>query len=115
MKFPKSARVRKRREYLEFFHKSDVKRLDNCVIFRIPNSLGHARLGITVKAKTDSVRRNKIKRQIREHFRLHQNSFKAADYNIVVPGHIRVNYKTGHLVRLTLEKLNGITPPIPPT
>lgn len=105
MKFPKSARVRKRREYLQFFHQSDVKKLDGCVIFRVPNALGHARLGITVKAKTNSVLRNKIKRQIREHFRLHQNSFKTADYNIVVPGHIRVNHRTGFHVRSVLEKL----------
>jgi ribonuclease P protein component len=105
MKFPKSARVRKRREYLQFFHQSDVKRLENCVIFRIPNTLGHARLGVTVKARTNSVLRNKIKRQIKEHFRLHQDSFKPADYNIVVPGHCKVNYRTGHQVRLTLEKL----------
>jgi len=104
-KFPKSARVRKRREYLQFFHQSDVKRLENCIIFRIPNTLGYARLGISVKAKTNSVYRNKIKRQIREHFRLHQSAFKPSDYNIVVPGHIRVNYRTGRQVRATLEKL----------
>lgn len=105
MKFPKSVRVRKRREYLQFFHQSDVKKLDNCIIFRIPNSLNHARLGVTVKAKTNSVLRNKIKRQIREHFRNHQSSFKHADYNIVVPGYVRVGYKTGRLVRSSLEKL----------
>ena len=105
MKFPKSARVRKRREYLQFFHQSDVKKLQNCVIFKIPNTLTCARLGITVKARTNSVLRNKIKRQIREHFRLHQNLFKPADYNIVVPGHIRVNYQTGRQVRSTLKKL----------
>lgn len=105
MKFPKSVRVLKRREYLQFFHQSDVKRLDNCLIFRIPNSFGHPRLGITVKARTNSVYRNKIKRQIREHFRLNQDSFKPADYNIVVPGHVKVNFKTGRKVRATLEKL----------
>lgn len=105
MKFPKSVRVRKRREFLQFFHQSDVKRLDGCVIFRIPNALGYPRIGITVKAKTNSVLRNKIKRQIREHFRQHQSSFKPADYNIVIPGHVRINYETGRKVRFTLEKL----------
>lgn len=105
MHFPKSVRVRKRREFLQFFHQSDVKKMDKCVIFRIPNTLGHARLGITVKARTNSVLRNRVKRQIREHFRLHQNEFKPADYNIVVPGHIRINYQTGRQIRSTLEKL----------
>lgn len=105
MNFPKSVRVRKRREYLQFFHQSDVKRMESCVIFRIPNSFGHARLGVTVKARTNSVLRNKIKRQIREHFRLYQDSFKPADYNIVVPGHVRVNFQTGKRVRSNLESL----------
>lgn len=105
MKFPKSARVLKRREYLQFFHQSDVKKLQNCVIFRIPNPFGFPRLGITVKAKTNSVLRNKIKRQVREHFRLNQNEFKPADYNIVVPGHVKVNYRTGKQVRNSLETL----------
>ncbi len=105
MKFPKSVRVLKRREFLQFFHQSDVKRLGNLIIFRIPNSLNHARIGITVKARTNSVLRNKIKRQVREHFRLHQNLFKPADYNIVIPGHIQVNHFTGKQVRKTLENL----------
>ena len=106
MKFPKNVRVRKRQEYLKFFHQSNVKKLENCVIFRIPNSLGFARIGVTVKAKTNSVLRNKIKRQIREHFRLHQLTFKPADYNIVVPGYVKVNFRTGSQVRATLEKLS---------
>ena len=105
MKFPKSARVLKRREYLQFFHQSDVKKMHSCVIFRIPNNFSHARLGITVKAKTKSVFRNKIKRQIREHFRLHQNEFKPADYNIVVPGFVKVTHMTGKQVRKSLEGL----------
>jgi len=105
MKFPKSVRVLKRREFLQFFHQSDVKKLHNCVIFRIPNTLGYARLGITVKAKTNSVLRNKIKRQLREHFRLNQLQFKPADYNIVIPGHTKVNHFTGKQVRASLETL----------
>ena len=75
------------------------------MIFRIPNALGYPRLGVTVKARTNSVLRNKIKRQIREHFRLHQDAFKPSDYNIVIPGNIRVNYLTGRRVRANLEKL----------
>ena len=105
MKFPKSARVLKRREYLQFFHQSDVKKLHNCVIFRIPNAFGNPRLGITVKARTNSVLRNKIKRQIREHFRLNQQNFKPADYNIVVPGYVKVDHRTGKMVRSSLSTI----------
>ena len=103
--FSKSLRVRKRYEFLRFFHQSDVKKLDTCIIFRIPNSFSIPRLGITVKAKANSVYRNKIKRQIREHFRLNRKKFKPADYNIVVPSHVKITYKTGQRVRKNLENL----------
>lgn len=105
MKFPKKVRVLKREDYLKFFHQADVKKLRECIIFRIPNSLPNARLGITVKSRTTSVLRNKIKRQIREHFRLHQNQFKPADYNIVIPSYVKVNFRTGKSVRESLQRL----------
>ena len=105
MKFPKKVRVLKREDYLRFFHQADVKKLRDCIIFRIPNSLTHARLGITVKSKTTSVLRNKIKRQIREHFRMNQDQFKPADYNIVIPSYVKVNFKTGKVVRESLLRL----------
>ena len=69
MNFPKSARVLTRREYLQFFTQSAVKRLGSSIIFRIPNEKGEPRVGITVKSRTNSVLRNKIKRQIREVYR----------------------------------------------
>jgi ribonuclease P protein component len=105
MNFPKTARVRKRHEYLRFFNKSDVKRLDTCLLFRIPNEKGQARVGITVKSRTNSVHRNKIKRQIREAFRAHREKLGAHDYNIVIPGHIKINYLTPQKVRKNLDSL----------
>jgi ribonuclease P protein component len=44
-----------------------------------------ARLGITVKTKTNSVHRNKIKRQVRESFRLASPHVRSSDYNVVIP------------------------------
>lgn len=49
-----------------------------------PNSLGHPRIGVTVskkRAKT-AVQRNRIKRQVRETFRLRQH--KIPGFDIVV-------------------------------
>ncbi len=105
MDYPKSARVRKRQEYLNFFQKSDVKRLDSCTIFRIQNNVDQARLGITVKSRVNSVYRNKLKRQIKEVFRLYRCEMKSFDYNVVVPGHIKVDYQTPKKVRQTLERI----------
>ena len=105
MNFPKSARVRKRREYLNFFHQSEVKRLGSCIVFRIKNKSEFARLGITVKSKTTSVLRNHIKRQIRETFRQNRAQLGAFDYNIVVPSQVKVDYRTATRVRESLEKI----------
>jgi ribonuclease P protein component len=103
--FPRSARVRKRREYLNFFHQSDVKRLDSCIIFRIPNQKNQARLGITVKARTSSVYRNDIKRQIREVFRHAREHLQNFDYNIVIPSQVRITHVTASKVRKNLESI----------
>ena len=103
MDFPKSARVRRRREYLAFFQGSSVKRLGVCLIFRIPNDKNQARLGITVKSRTNSVYRNKIKRQIRECFRLNREALSAFDYNVVIPGQVKINFQTPARVRTQME------------
>ena len=105
MDFPKSARVLLRREYLDFFKGSSVSRLGSCLVFRIPNQLDQARLGITVKSKTNSVGRNRIKRQVRECFRLNRAKLSSFDYNVVIPSQVKINFKTSSLVRTQLETI----------
>ena len=61
-------------------------RLSECTVFRVPNDLGHFRLGITLKARGSSVERNKVKRQIREGFRTHAEILGSFDYNVVISG-----------------------------
>jgi ribonuclease P protein component len=77
-----------------------VFRLKECTIFRIPNELGHFRLGITLKARGTSLDRNRVKRTIRESFRTQSEILGAFDYNIVIPG-------TKKLVRPYAEKLGA--------
>ena len=49
------------------------------LLFGLPNAVGHARLGITVTRKIGSaVRRNRIKRLIREVFRRNRHRISAA-------------------------------------
>ena len=72
-------------EYRRFFQQNQVFRLSECTVFRIPNDLGHFRLGITLKARGTSVQRNRVKRQIRESFRNAQNELGSFDYNVVIP------------------------------
>ena len=69
-------------------------------MFRIPNELGHFRLGVTLKARGSSVERNKVKRTIREAFRTQAESLGSHDYNVVVPAH----KKMGHPYPLKLAR-----------
>lgn len=103
--FPKAARIRKKREYLAFFDGSEVKKLGACVVYRRKNETTNARLGITIKSRTTSILRNRLKRQIREIFRLNRMHLGQYDYNVVVSGKYAVNYSTPLQVR---EKLKSI-------
>ena len=105
MDFPKSARVRTRGEYLNFFKGSQVKRLGECILFRVSNTVGNDRLGITIKARVNSVYRNKVKRQIRESFRLNRIGLAAHDYNVVVPNTIRVDYRSIKRIRKLMDSV----------
>ncbi len=78
-------RLHFRWEFLKFFDRSDVLRLSECTLFRIPNDTGHFRLGITLKARGSSLERNRLKRQIRESFRNLAPLLGSFDYNVVVP------------------------------
>ena len=53
------------------------------------NSLGHARLGLTVSRKVSkrAVQRNRIKRQVRESFRLNRGEMESIDFvTVAKPG-----------------------------
>lgn len=58
-------------------------------LLAIPNELGYARLGMAIsrKAARLAVQRNRIKRQLREYFRLHHHELSAMDLVIMAkPG-----------------------------
>lgn len=75
-----------------------------CTIFRIPNDLGHFRLGITLKARGSSLDRNRTKRQIRESFRLYREALGGFDYNVVVPGHRKLLFPYPKLLARCLHE-----------
>ena len=82
--FSAKKRLHTRANYLSFFGKSQRLGLGLCTVFRIPNSYGHFRVGVTLKVKATSVERNRVKRVVRELFRKKAESLGSYDYNVVV-------------------------------
>ncbi|HEX9788275.1 MAG TPA: ribonuclease P protein component [Candidatus Binatia bacterium] len=69
-RFPKTARLRKRAEFLKLSRIGQKLHSANFVIISRANDGPECRLGITVSGKVgNSVTRNRIKRQVREFFR----------------------------------------------
>jgi ribonuclease P protein component len=69
-RFPKTARLRKRAEFLNLSRVGSKDQSANFVVISKSNEQDETRLGITVSGKVgNSVVRNRIKRQVRECFR----------------------------------------------
>ncbi len=78
-KFPKSARLRKRREFLKLSRTGRKIHSAHFVIVRGKSDCGETRMGITVSGKVgNSVVRNRIKRLLREFFRRHRGQLGAS-------------------------------------
>ena len=74
--FPKSVRLLKPADYGKVFDDVQLKVPHrNFLILAAPNNLGHARVGLIFSKKNlrHAVQRNRIKRQVRETFRLQQD------------------------------------------
>jgi len=72
-------------DFLKFYSVKPVKFVSRTlVIYAIPNETDSARVGLTVKkAVGNSVFRNKLKRCVREYFRVNQAQFAGWDLNFV--------------------------------
>ncbi|MBN1637224.1 MAG: ribonuclease P protein component [Deltaproteobacteria bacterium] len=84
--FPKSERLRKRHEFKKA-ESAKIARLStkHLVILIAPNSKNHSRIGFTVSKKIGkAVKRNKIRRLLREIYRKHKELFQPGyDYVII--------------------------------
>lgn len=80
------------------------------VIYILPNKLGYTRVGLSVSKKVgNSVKRNRIKRLIRETFRL--NYLSNGNYDIVFIARVRSNdadyAKIEKSMKFLLNKMNS--------
>jgi ribonuclease P protein component len=82
--FKKNERIRKRKEYLTIYKQGARSYSDHFTVIVCRNESGDRRLGITVSKKVgNAVKRNRIKRLIREFFRLNKSGF-ADSQDIVI-------------------------------
>jgi ribonuclease P protein component len=84
-RFPKTARLRKRAEFLRLSRAGSKLQTANFVVISRPNDKNQTRLGITVSGKVgNSVVRNRLKRHVREFFRRRRAVFlPATDFVII--------------------------------
>src|SRR4051794_32785846 len=93
-KLPKTARLRKRPEFLSLSRTGKKIHSANFVFISKKNDMSESRLGITVSGKVgNAVVRNRIKRLVREHFRRHRNEIAAGTDVLVIarPSAIRLS------------------------
>src|SRR5215213_3111430 len=87
--FPKSHHLRSPKEFDAVYAAKTRESRGPVTVYARPNDLGHPRLGLSVSRKVGTaVRRNRIRRLLRESFRLMQHDFpRGYDLVIVVRPH----------------------------
>jgi ribonuclease P protein component len=108
--FPKSHRLRTKAEFSAPFDAKVSELRGPLIMYALPNELGHPRLGIVIGRKCGiAARRNRIKRLVRESFRLHQYDLPTGyDFIIVVRAHVPLILAEYHkLLTVLMLKLHA--------
>ncbi len=93
-RFPRSRRLTARKQFEAVYHAGGRVRSSSFSLFGLPNDKGHCRLGITVTRKLGgAVRRNLVKRRIREVFRRCGHDLQPA-LDLVVNAHRGIERRT---------------------
>ena len=84
--FPRTHRLRSRADFAAVYDAKVRESRGPLVVYAKPNDLGHPRLGLSVSRKVGTApRRNRIKRLVRESFRLLQHDFpRGRGYDLLV-------------------------------
>lgn len=82
--YPKTARLRRRREFLAVQHNGRRRHTPHFVIIRTART-GPSRLGVTVSARVgNAVARNRVKRLVREIFRSRRHELQSSADIVVI-------------------------------
>jgi ribonuclease P protein component len=83
--FGKKERVRRRKDYLNIYKRGRRIHSDNFTVILSPNPSGEKRLGIAVSKKVgNAVKRNRIKRLLREFFRLNKDQLPDSKDMVII-------------------------------
>jgi ribonuclease P protein component len=87
--YPRAHRLGGKLQFAAVFDAKVKESRGPLAIYSLPNTLDHPRLGISISRRVGTaVRRNRIKRLLRESFRMHQHDLpKGYDFVIVVRPH----------------------------
>jgi len=79
-------RLRRRRDFDRVFREGRAFRTPELVVRALPNDLAHSRLGLSVSRKAGgAVRRNRMRRLLREAYRLNKHLLSVPCDIVVVP------------------------------
>ena len=83
--YPRRFRIRKRREFLRIQQSRKGTRTRHFIVIVNPGPESGGRLGITVSRKVgNAVDRNRVKRRVREFFRLHRRELQPAHDLLII-------------------------------
>jgi len=83
--FGKDERIRKRKDFLKIYQDGARISSKNFITILSPNQTGTRRLGITVtKSVGNSVKRNRVKRLLREFFRLNKDKLPDSQDMVII-------------------------------
>ena len=87
--FDQTQRLRTRADFARVYEGRVVRRAGPLKVYGRPNDCGHGRLGLSVSARVgNAVTRNRVKRMLRESFRLLQHDLpRGYDWIVVVSRH----------------------------
>ena len=105
--FPAEFKIKTPRDFRNILSEGTKTRSENFILYAKPNSLGFPRLGVSVgkKASASSVRRNRMKRVLREVFRRNKPAFSSNDVVFMVKND--VSGKEFSELYMEIKKLAG--------
>jgi ribonuclease P protein component len=87
-RFTKAERLTLNKEFERVFHEGKILKNDQLILYTIPNDLHNSRLGLVVSKKIgNAVRRNRVKRLLREAYRLNKHLLTRHVDIIAIPRH----------------------------